>query len=83
MNPKSKEKAIEMCANVRGRIDEFLHDDGIKVSNDTIKRLSKRLALQHANELQIYSGGIVTLIAGQKVLLFDFWQEVKEEIIGL
>ncbi len=63
-----KEKAEELV-----KLFKFTND-GDRFKND------KDCALICANELQLYAGGMVCAINGKKVLMYDYFEEVKNEI---
>lgn len=63
-----KEKAKELVGLFK------FTNDGDRFRNDIDS------ALICANQLQLYAGGNVCAINGKKVLMYDYFEEVKNEI---
>ena len=75
-----KIKAVELCVNTRVKIDEFLYENNIKATQKSIEKLSKDLILNQIDELQKHSAKVTIVVSNKKWMMFDYWQQIKEEI---
>ncbi|MBK7362869.1 MAG: hypothetical protein IPJ01_11275 [Micavibrio sp.] len=82
-----REEAISICADNRGRIEEFLHENNIEATNESIKNLSVKLGLQQVEKTMLVLErmndslrSITTAETQTPQYKLIYFKEVKEEI---